>query len=100
MSSTNDVAGAPVESVVHRSKPNGRFACTPVMVLDGDVPSAANIERWRDWVKRESRVDSHDTLDAIFNCALLGADKARDLVAEADKIAARKLRDMARSLAR
>jgi hypothetical protein len=78
----------------------GRFSTMPLIVMDGGTPSAENINRWRDFVKRESKGDAHPTLDAIFDCALLGADKARDIDKEVNRVLKAKLRELATAIGR
>lgn len=76
----------------------GDFSPIPLMLLEGETPSTGNINQWRHFVKRKSRVDSHRTIDAIFDCAILGSEKATDLKKEADRLLALKLKALIESL--
>lgn len=76
----------------------GKFHCTPDMVMCGQLPSAENMERWKKYIQRENEGHGHETIEAIFNLALLGLDKAKAAEHLAADIAADRLREIAKGL--
>ena len=72
----------------------------PTIVIHEGVPSAENIDRWRDWVLANCRGEAAFTVNAIFDCALVGAELAAGKTVEWNKMAADHLRRLAKEVGR
>jgi len=74
------------------------FFTEATWLVEGEIPSVENINRWREYILSEHGGTASPTINAIFDCAVLGATQATDIKEESTKMMKDRLRKLVKSL--
>lgn len=64
----------------------------PTTIHEGDIPSEDAIDRWRNFILANHGGEATWTINAIFDCAILGARRAYEVRKESTKMLKQRLK--------